>query len=136
YVVKLNPSFSTIVASTYLGGSATDGCYDAVLDSAGRICVCGLTASADYPVMNAIDASHNGAYDAVVTVFNPQLSRIVFSSFFGGSGYDVALGLGLDGSGILYVTGYASAGFPTVSGSFDTSFNGGNDAMAIKISNF
>jgi hypothetical protein len=68
---------------------------------------------------------------------HPGVSQLNFSSYFGSSGNDAALGLGLDGAGILYVGGYAGAtGFATVSGCYDTSYNGrAYDAMAIKISN-
>ena len=53
---------------------------------------------------------------------------LVYSSYLGGSGGDVGLGLAVDSAGSAYLTGYTtSADFPTTAGAFDTTYNGGDD---------
>ena len=51
---------------------------------------------------------------------------LIWSTFLGGSGVDDATALAVDASGVVTVAGYtASTNFPTTSGAYDTTFNGG-----------
>jgi Beta-propeller repeat len=65
-----------------------------------------------------------GAYDRrSPLVIDPGL---LYSTFLGGSGDEVGLGIALDGAGSAYVTGETtSTAFPTTAGAFDTTHNGG-----------
>ncbi len=141
FITKLNPMLTTIALSTFVGGSGTETVTEIALDGAGRIIIVGGTDSTNFPTRNALDATHNGAFDAIVAVFNPTLSgQPAFSTYIGSNGmvHDACFGVGLDGVGIMYVAGYAGGtGFPTTMGAYDTSFNGGvRDAMALKISGY
>ncbi len=74
----------------------------------------------DYPGMPAsgqVSEVDMGVYETVPMLF--------WSSFLGGVSYDYASGIAVDSGGCVYVTGYTCGGFPTVSGSYDESFNGG-----------
>jgi hypothetical protein len=62
FVAKLNSTGSTLVASTYLGGSGNDAIAALTLDSQGNIWVGGATASANFPVSaNALQSKFGGA---------------------------------------------------------------------------
>lgn len=74
-----------------------------------------------------------GSYDRrLPLVIDPS---IVYSSFLGGAGSDVAIGVAIDGDGAAYVTGYTmSANFPTTPGAYRRTFGGVADAYVTKVS--
>ncbi len=138
FVTKLNASGSALVYSTFLGGSAHDEALDIAIDSSGAAYVVGGTASSDFPVTSgAYDTSYNGgADDTFVFKLNSTGSALVYATFVGGSNYDMARVIALDGNGAAYISGEtASSNFPTTLGAFDTVYNGGEaDAFVVKIS--
>ncbi|MBI5307397.1 MAG: SBBP repeat-containing protein [Planctomycetes bacterium] len=70
-----------------------------------------------------------------MTKLNPTGAGLVYSTFLGGSSDDYGYGIALDASGNAYVTGDTeSTDFPTTTGAFDTSHNGGADAFVTKLS--
>ncbi|MDM7266268.1 MAG: choice-of-anchor U domain-containing protein, partial [Aquificaceae bacterium] len=62
------------------------------------------------------------------------IDPLVQSTYLGGSGYDRAFDMDLDSSGNVYVAGYTiSNDFPTTTGAYDTTYNGGSyDAFIAK----
>jgi hypothetical protein len=73
--------------------------------------------------------------DAFITTLNPNGNALLYSSYLGGSGTDIAFSVAVDSEGNLYVTGRTnSLNFPITPGAFDTSFNGGGrDAFVTKL---
>jgi hypothetical protein len=142
FVTKLAPSGSSLVYSTYLGGSGFEGGIfgnggEIAVDVSGSAYVTGFTESADFPTTpDAFDTSFNGNQDTFVTKLAPGGSSLLSSTFLGGSLFDLGTGIALDTSGSVYVTGVTdSADFPTTPGAFDTSFGGrGTDAFVTKLS--
>jgi hypothetical protein len=139
FVTKFNPAGSGLVYSTYLGGSIYEQANALALDSAGNAYVAGTTYSDDFPVVEPLqatnDASSGNANNAFISMFNPSGRALEFSTYLGGSGHegfhscpssvdscgpvytgDSAAAIAVDGSGYLYLTGFANSGdFPTVS---------------------
>src|SRR5207237_6972721 len=68
----------------------------------------------------AFDTTYHGGRDAFVTKFDAAGATLIYSTFLGGSGDDVGLGIAVDANGNAYVTGFTSGGFPTTVGAFDT----------------
>ncbi|HEY2964385.1 MAG TPA: SBBP repeat-containing protein [Pyrinomonadaceae bacterium] len=139
FVTKLNPKGSGLVYSTYLGGSAgVDRGWAIALDDAGNAYVTGDTASSDFPISNAIQATFGGgSTDAFVTKVNATGSGLVYSTFLGGNLADEGRGIDANGSGDVYVTGdTSSANFPTAN-PFQINNAGGlenhDDAFVVKI---
>ncbi|MFB3895653.1 MAG: SBBP repeat-containing protein [bacterium] len=136
-VCKLNTTGSALIYSTYLGGKSSEGYYnvDIVADNSGNAYVTGETYSTDFPTTpGAFDTTLNGQCDIFVSKLNPNGSTLLYSTFIGGSNDDIGSGIALDKDGYIYITGYtcSSATFPTTSGAFDTSPNGGMDVVVCK----
>ena len=145
FVTKLNPlGTAPLVYSTYLGGNdqrdpAEDG-FGIAIDGAGEAHVTGRTGSTDFPTTpGAYQTSYGGGiHDAFVTKLDATGSALVYSTYVGGGDNDIGYGIALDGSGSAYVTGTtASDHFPTTSGAFQQSPQGGSgleqDAFVTKL---
>ncbi len=116
FVTKLDPSGSTILYSTYVGGSGTDAGLGIAVDGAGRIYVTGYTESADFPRLSAFRRPA-GVADAFVTKLNPNASgtaSLVYSTALGGTGRDEGHAIAVDAQGQAHITGFTeSARYPT-----------------------
>jgi hypothetical protein len=136
FVVKLSATGTAFVYSTYFGGSGSDATNDIALDSSGNTYVVGGTNSTDLPTVNPIQGTNGGgAADAFATKFNPAGTALLFSTYFGGSGFDRANTLALDSAGSIYVAGITiSTDFPTLSPIQATNGGGSQDGFVIKIS--
>jgi Beta-propeller repeat len=136
FVAEINPSGSTLVYSTYLGGEDADYGNAVAVGSAGDAYVTGYTTSTTFPVTpgafeavcnHGLHCSHYG--DAFVTKINSAGSALAYSTYLGGNRQDYGYGIAVDSAGSAYVTGQTdSVNFPTknplqpnaVSGAFVT----------------
>jgi len=127
FVTKLNPSGSALAYSTYLGGSGNERSFSIALDDS-TAWVAGRTSSSDFPTVDPIDASLGGVQDAFVAHLNKPGGGLMFSTYLGGSGTDVGVGIALDSATPnpnAYVIGATgSSDFPTTPGVFDTTLAG------------
>ncbi len=133
FITKLDPTGSSLVYSTYLGGSGNDLCFGMALASGDEVVLTGDTESTDFPTTpGAFDTTLNGD-DGFLARLNSPGSALVYSTLAGGSGFDTAREVVIDPTGQTCVVGYtASLNFPTTANAFDASFNGGTeDAFAL-----
>ena len=121
--------------STYIGGSGTDQASDIALDSEGNVYIIGRTYSTNLPATpGAYDISQNGAYDVFVTKLSPDGSRLLYSTYLGGSNEDIGTGIAVDSAGNAYLTGHTySTDFPTTPGASDTALSGQRDGFVAKL---
>src|SRR5207249_1457208 len=103
--------------STYLGGTGLDAASGIGVDGLGNAYIAGQTASVDFPVKaGAFQSTYHGATDAFVARINPFASgatSLIYSTYRGGTGVDVANGIAVDAVGNAYVVGQTtSANFP------------------------
>ncbi|MFH1219359.1 MAG: FlgD immunoglobulin-like domain containing protein [Candidatus Eisenbacteria bacterium] len=135
FVTKLSSSGSTLLWSTFLGGSSYEYGYSPVLDASGNTVVTGYTGSTDFPTTpGAYDTSHNGSYDCFVAKLSASGSTLLWSTFLGGTGGDYGYSLVLDASGDPVVTGGTeSSNFPATYRAYDWSWNGDWDVFLAKL---
>ena len=101
--------------------------------------VSGRTSSSEFPTTSGCyDNSYNGENDVFVFMLNFDGSDLLYSTFIGGSDHDSGSGITIDRENNAYVTGYTnSVDFPTTSGCYDDSNNGGSysnaDAYILKL---
>lgn len=125
----------TLSYSTYLGGAGSDGATAVAVDAAGNAYVTGQTDSTNFPTNGtAPQNSPGGGIDAFVTKLNPSGTGSVYSTYLGGNGDDIGLGIALDSAGNAYVTGRTqSTNFPTTTGAYQIALAGTKNAFVTKI---
>ena len=136
FVCKLNPSGSTLIRSTYLGGANDDRSTGIALDQNSNVYICSWAGSGFPTTTGAFDQTFNGgANDVGVSKLDSTLSTLIYSTYLGGTGDDNSkTSIDVDISGQVFVTGKASAGFPTTIGAYSTTFAGGTcDAFVTKL---
>src|SRR5262249_21613949 len=74
---------SSLIFSTFLGGSLTDIVYDVAVDTAGNLHLVGGTQSTNFPQVDAI-SSIVFLTQPFVAKMNPAGSALIYSTFFGG----------------------------------------------------
>jgi hypothetical protein len=148
FVIKLNATGSTLIYSTYPGGSAADGDFDGgggniAIDAAGNAYVTGHTTASDFPTTQGAFQTVCGGCspagvvgDAFVTKLNLTGSALVYSTFLGGGSDEGGNGIAIDASGNAYISGSTtSSNFPTTTDAFQTALggNGFGDAFFSKL---
>jgi len=109
YVVKLNPSGSDIVFSTYLGGKVEDTANQIGLDSKGNIVIAGATCSSDFPATAGVIDGLYTKQDCFVSKFSPRGDKLLFSTSLGKGIYEMITGLAIDDRDNIYATGFTFA---------------------------
>jgi len=137
FVSVLTPAGSSLLFSTYLGGSNSDYGYGIALDSLGHVYVTGQTNSTNYPAVNAVKSTRepsDSCTDGFLSKLNLAGPSFVYSTYVGGSSCDTAYSVAADAAGNAYVTGTtSSANFPTLN-AFQSALGGSitADAFATK----
>ena len=132
-LARLDGTGSTLLYSTYLGGSGNDYGYDLALDTSGNVYLGGNTASSDFPLVSPVQGVYGGGQDGFAMKLNPSGSSILFSSYLGGSAPDTAYRIALADHGDMYLAGNTqSTNFPTAQ-PFQSARRGGNDGYLAKI---
>nr|NIM15472.1 hypothetical protein [Candidatus Aminicenantes bacterium]NIM82219.1 hypothetical protein [Candidatus Aminicenantes bacterium]NIN45430.1 hypothetical protein [Candidatus Aminicenantes bacterium]NIN88251.1 hypothetical protein [Candidatus Aminicenantes bacterium]NIO84608.1 hypothetical protein [Candidatus Aminicenantes bacterium] len=136
FITKLSPSGSTLVYSTYLGGSYWENACSTAVDSSGNVYVAGDTESTNFPTLNPFQQNLQavGGYgnDAFITKLSPSGDTLVYSTYLGGNDWDSVNSIVVDNKGNAYVTGITySLDFP-VNNPFQLN-QGNSDAFVTKL---
>ena len=118
FVTEISAGGSNLLYSSYLGGTNYDSGGGIAVDPAGYVYVAGATASTNFPtfptatlLFRYLNGYTNGSpnqpftFDAFVTKFMPSCTNLVYSTYLGGSNYDVASRITCDAAGDAYVIG-------------------------------
>ncbi len=113
FVTKVSADGSSLLYSTYLGGSGLDWGNGIEVGETGNAYIVGTTGSDDFPTINAYqpdiayDPGSPGfvGYDAFVIKLNPAGNSIIFGTYFGDIKHEYGNGITLDDSGNAYIIG-------------------------------
>ena len=132
FVTKLSNDGTQLLASTFIGGTQNDGLNfrpsyayvmmegndslyynyadgargEVICDKTGNIYVGTCTFSSNFPVTAGVfQPVYSGMQEGVVFEFDPNLSGLQWSSYFGGSNDDAIYSLDLDYNGDIYIGG-------------------------------
>ncbi|HKV81724.1 MAG TPA: SBBP repeat-containing protein [Candidatus Sulfotelmatobacter sp.] len=114
FVSKIAANGSSLIYSTYIGGSGDDSGNAIAVDGSGNTYVAGgTTSSTDFPLQNANQTTFGGgSVDAFVLELASSGGSLTFSTYLGGSGDDVANGIAVDNTGVYVVGSTRSSDFP------------------------
>ncbi len=134
FVTKFSPGGSSLVYSTYLGGSLTDQGTAIAVDSSGNAYIAGETISTDFPTtVGSVQRTYGGGGDAFVAKLSSDGSSLLYSTYFGGSAMDLARGIAIDSLDDIYITGTTySTNLPTLT-MLQPSLQGTQDAFVAEI---
>jgi Abnormal spindle-like microcephaly-assoc'd, ASPM-SPD-2-Hydin/Beta-propeller repeat len=153
FLTKVSPDGSTLVYSTYLGGSNWDYATGVAVDSTGAASIAGYTSSLNFPVANAFQPTapttqYNYEF-SFVSKFSADGSSLVFSTYLAGSQtncyygcnpYSEINGIALDPNGNVYVAGQTDTlDFPVSEGAYQATnptTNNNYDANTSFVSSF
>ncbi len=162
-ISKFSPNGTSLIYSTYLGGSNNESPHSLIVNGNNELLVLGSTSSADFPVTangfdvtfaggvnyNGIPSYSNGS-DIVISKISSDGTTLLAGTFVGGSGND---GLNLasaldynyadefrgeiivdDNNNVYVASSTTSADFPVTPGAFQTTIAGGQDGCVFKLS--
>src|SRR5262249_760251 len=139
FITKLNATGTALVYSTFVGGSDLDFGRRIAIDASGNAYVTGQTKSSNFPTTGGafrrtlnIPANCPRCVtdntDTFVLKLNASGSALVYSTYLGGTDFDSAHGIAVDGAGNAYVMGETlSSDFPTTAGAFSRTYHGQYD---------
>ncbi len=106
-----------------------------MLDESGNCLVASCTKSTNFPVLNAVQPTLGGMQDGVVFKLTPNLSNLVWSTYYGGSNHDACYSVKVDSSYNVVVGGGTSSNdLIGTSGGWQSSYNGGKtDGFVFKL---
>jgi len=136
YIMKLSMNESTpeILFSTYIGGNGVDYPTDLCLDSEGNVYITGRTESENFPITeSAYDNELSSTSDLFLSVFSPDGSKLLYSTYIGGNSTEWAFCIGLSNTSEIVIAGTTrSVDFPTEA-AYDDTYSGGTDIFVLKI---
>lgn len=151
FVAKLSSDGSTLLASTYLGGSNNDGLNpansplvrnygdelrgDIIIDANGDAYISTVTASSDFTGINSFSTTFKGGItDALIMHLNASLTTVYWSALLGGTSADASHTIKLNEAGDVWVAGGSnSSDFPTTAGVYQNALAGGTDGWMAKL---
>jgi len=137
YLARLSPDGGKILAATYFGGSKQErSCYAMELDSKGNIVVACVTRSPDAPTTpGCFQPKFAGATDMLIAKLSPDLKKLLWCTYVGGSGSESprgGLAMGKDDSVVVVGTS-PSPNFPTTPGVVQPNLKGPRDSVVLKL---
>ena len=136
FLTKFQPDGSDLIYSTYLGGKDADEGRGVTVNRLERATVTGHSESDNFPLQRPAQEELAGDLDVVVSRFSNDGTSLRSSTYIGGSGDDLGLGIVLDSNSRPWITGSTdSEDFPvTETAPQKTPGMGNFDAFALRLS--
>lgn len=121
--------------STLLGGGPSgdiagqEGAIGVGLDRSGNVYVAGTTSSPNFPTVTPIQSAPGKVYLSVADIFvaklSPDGSRLIYSTYVGGSFIDTPHAMAVDSEGSVYVAGDSESDDFPVAAAYQSASRGG-----------
>jgi len=123
-ILEIDPQ---IIFSSYSGSTGDNFGASATYDFSGHLYGTGLVFAAGYPTTTgAYQTTFGGQSDIGITKFSPTGNARIYSTYIGGSSYDVPHSLVVDQNNrLIMLATTSSSNYPTTTSAFRTSFSGG-----------
>ena len=132
FVAVLDSIGSTLMISTYGGGSGNEVGYGIAVNEGG-VYVVGETSSTNFPTYSPVQGNLSGGSDSFAVKYSADGTNLVYSTYCGGNGNDTAYSIALDFDGGALIAGEtASTNFPLVN-EFQGTNAGGVDVFLARI---
>lgn len=138
FVSMLDPTGSSLVFSTYMGGFSNDEIDEVKLGPDGSIFLAGDTTSSpnSFPVTpDGWDITKGGGGDTYLVRLTGDGKAVTYGTYIGGNGssIDECRSMALDESGNAFVAGEAfSTDFPVTPGAFDSTLTDFKDCFVVR----
>ena len=124
FAAKLVASTGALTWNAFLGSSDYDESNGLAVDGSGNVYVTGLSGA----TWGSPERGFGGGWEAFAARFNAS-GGLTWSTFLGGSGDDTGMGIAVNGSGDVYVTGKSNATWGTPVHAYAS----GYDAFTVKL---
>ncbi len=132
FITYLDSTGSNLLYSTFFGGSSSDAGRGIVYYNDTSVAVVGGTSSTNFPTTTGTYPA-SGGLDCFISLFKINTNQLIFSTFYGGTGSEVAYACIKHHSDGIIITGICGSGFPTTPEVGDTSYNGGSDGFIARL---
>jgi Bacterial Ig-like domain (group 3)/Beta-propeller repeat len=133
FVTELNSTGSSLLYSTYLGGSTSSSVAAVSVDGSGDAYLTGTTQDTNFPTTAGAyttvlpTKTTSGSTSAFVAKINPTGAALVYSTYLGGNQTDTSTAITIDSAGEAYVVGSTtSTNFPVTQGAIQGSREASN----------
>ena len=131
YVTKVAAAGDHLAYSTLIAGAYPEAI---AVDPAGNAYVAGYTYPGALSTTNAVQTVAGGNMDAFIAKLSPDGSKLLYCTYLGGDGLDMATAIAVDGFGNVFVTGWTtSTNFPVSPGALQPVLAGSFDAFVASL---
>lgn len=125
-VFKLAANFSTLLWSTYYGGTSNDACYSVKIDSSYNILIAGGTSSNNLQMTaGAMNPSYmGGKTDGYVAKISSDGSTLIRSCYIGTPTYDQTIFVEIDRWDNVYIVGVSNGDLPVFNAAYSNPNSG------------
>ncbi len=146
FIARLSADGSTLLGSTYLGGSGNDGMNvsnlkynygdqfrgEIIVDNMGSVYISSVTQSTNFPTTAGLPGLAWGQ-DAVIVKMPIALNQLTWSRYFGGDMDDTGNSICIGANGNIYVSGGTESNNLPINNGFQPSFGGDRDGYLVQI---